>query len=248
MSRVHTTGARLLTGLLGGALFVAAVVGLLVLFDLDEQVLRLLRWLDTLGWRAPLLFMALMAAVVVLLLPGVLFTTGAGFVFGVAEGTVLVVLGTTLGSLLAFALGRRLLGRRARRWLCRHGRLALLGDELAGQGWRAVLLTRLIPFFPSKLANYLFGVLPFSVRDFGLGTLVGIIPYSLHNVYLGSLAADVAQLRAGTLTRSPWQWALYGLGLLALMVAVGWLARAAQRALDRYAAAAERTGEKGCPG
>lgn len=237
-----------LAGLLAGALFVAALVGVLVLFDLDEQVLRLLRWLDGLGWRAPLLFILLMAAVVVLLLPGVLFTTGAGFVFGVAEGTIVVVLGTTLGSLIAFLLGRHLLGPRAQGWLRRHGRLAGVGEALAGEGWRVVLLTRLIPFFPSKLSNYLFGVLPFSLRDFGLGTFLGIIPYSLHNVYLGSLAAGVAELAAGTSTRTPWQWALYGLGLVAVVVAVVYLGRVARQGLARYTESAQKTGEDGCPG
>jgi hypothetical protein len=47
-----------------------------------------------------------MAAVVVLVLPGVLFTTGAGFVFGVVKGSIYVVTGTTLGAVLAFLNSR----------------------------------------------------------------------------------------------------------------------------------------------
>jgi hypothetical protein len=53
----------------------------------------LLQWFDAQGAWAPLLFILIMAAVVVLVLPGVLFTTGAGFVFGVVEGTMYVVIG-----------------------------------------------------------------------------------------------------------------------------------------------------------
>lgn len=62
-------------------------IGLLIHFGATDYVLRLLRWFHALGVWAPLLFILLMAAVVVLL-PGVLFTTGAGFVFGVLEGSL----------------------------------------------------------------------------------------------------------------------------------------------------------------
>lgn len=77
-------------------LFVTLVVAALVYFDAHEEILRLLDWLNAQGIWGALLFILLMMLVVVFLLPGVLFTTGAGFVFGVVEGTVCVVVGTTL--------------------------------------------------------------------------------------------------------------------------------------------------------
>src|SRR3990167_797972 len=86
-----------LWGIAASILFVAAVLALLIHFGAHEQVLALLQWFDDQGAWAPLLFILIMAAVVVLVLPGVLFTTGAGFVFGVVEGSVYVVMGTTLG-------------------------------------------------------------------------------------------------------------------------------------------------------
>jgi len=64
-------------------LFVAVILGLLIYFDTQEQVLHLLKWLDTQGVWALVLFTLIMAVAVVLLLPGVMLTTGAGFVFGV---------------------------------------------------------------------------------------------------------------------------------------------------------------------
>ena len=91
-----------LWGIAASILFVAAALALLVHFGAHEQVLRLLRWFDTQGAWAPLFFILIMAMVVVLVLPGVLFTTGAGFVFGVVEGSVYVVTGTTFGATMAF--------------------------------------------------------------------------------------------------------------------------------------------------
>ena len=92
-------------GIIANVLFVAVFLGILLLFGIDEQVLRLLKWIDAQGFWASLLFMLIMAMVVVLLLPGLLFTAGAGFVFGVVEGSIYVVIGTTFGAMLAFQLG-----------------------------------------------------------------------------------------------------------------------------------------------
>lgn len=220
-------------------LFVAAVLGVLIHFDADEQVLQFLQWLDAQGAWGPLLFILVMALVVVLVLPGVFFTTGAGFVFGVVEGTVYVVLGTTLGAALAFLIARHLFGTRATRFVLAHARLKLVSEEFTPQGWKIVLLTRLVPFFPFKLSNYFFGLTRFSLRGFVAGTCVGIIPLSLHNVYLGSIAADIATLGARSADRTPLQWALYGAGLLATVALLIYLNRLARRALAKYTAAEE---------
>lgn len=226
-------------------LLVAAVLGVLIYFDAHQEVLRLLEWLDAQGAWAPLLFILVMALVVVLVLPGVMFTTGAGFVFGVVEGTLYVVLGTTLGATLAFLMARHLFGARAARFVRAHARLRLVSEELAPQGWKIVALTRLVPFFPFKISNYFFGLTRFSLRGFVSGTFVGIIPFSLHNVYLGSIAADIATLGARNAERTPLEWALYGAGLLATIALLIYLNRLARRALAQYTAEG-KTGDTPC--
>lgn len=218
----------------GGVLLVAGVVAVLVYLGLDAQVVKLLRWFDQRGAWAGLLFVLVMAAVVVLLLPGVLLTTGAGFVFGVVEGTLYVVVGTLLGSVTAFLVARYLFGERAGRFVRERSRLQILGEEARPHAWKVVLLSRLIPFFPSKLANYVFGLTPFSLRAYVAGSLLGFIPYSLHNVYLGSLAADLATMRARDIGRSPFEWGLYLAGFAFTVVAVLYLGRIARRAMARY--------------
>lgn len=223
-----------LVGIAASVAFVGAILALLVYFDLHEYVVGLLQWFEDQGAWAAMLFVAVMAAVVVLLLPGVLFTTGAGFVFGVVEGTVYVVSGTVIGAVVAFLVARYLFGDRARQFVTRHSRLRLLSDEATPHGWKIVLMTRLIPFFPGKLSNYFFGLTPFSLRGYFWGSLLGFIPYSLHNVYLGSLAADLSTLGAGDVGRSPLSWGLYLAGFVFTVIAVLYLTRVARRALARY--------------
>lgn len=228
-------------------LFVAVILGLLIYFDIQEQVLHLLVWLDAQGAWALLLFTLVMALVVVLLLPGVMFTTGAGFVFGVMKGSLCVVLGTALGATLAFLIARHLFGARAKQYVLAHTKLKLLSDELAPQGWKIVILTRLVPFFPYKLSNYFFGLTQFSLRSFVGGTILGIIPISVHNVYLGSIAADITTLGVRHVDRTPLEWALYIAGFVATLTAVLYLSRLAHRALSKYTEQ-EKGGDSPCRG
>lgn len=231
-------GRMVAGGVAAGVLTVGVFMFLLARFDLDDEVLELLRWVDAQGLWAPLLFMSVMAAAVVLLLPGILLTTGAGFMFGVVMGSLYVVAGTTAGAAVAFVLARRFLGARAARYLRDHPRVRMLDSDLAPDGWKVVFLCRLVPFFPSKLANYFFGLTSVSLPAFALGTGVGIVPYTVHNVYLGAIAAELArhQFRPGDISGE--RWLMYGVGLLAAVTAMVWLGRRATRALERGGGAA----------
>jgi uncharacterized membrane protein YdjX (TVP38/TMEM64 family) len=234
LKRLGTRLQSPLWAIAASILFVAALLVPLIHFGAHEQVLRLLRWFEAQGAWAPLLFILIMAAVVVLVLPGVLFTAGAGFVFGVVEGSIYVVTGTTLGATLAFLIARYLFGQRARQFVMARTRLRLVSEELPPNGWKIVLLTRLIPFFPSKISNYFFGLTPFSLRSYVGGSLLGFIPFSINSVYLGSIAADISTLGARDAGRTPLEWTLYGAGFIATVIAVVYLNRLARRALARY--------------
>lgn len=224
-----------LGGLIAGStLFVALILGLVLLFDLQRYILQLFEWIDTLGLWAPLCYVLLHALVIIFLVPGVFFTLGAGFLFGPVAGTAVIVVATTLGAAAAFAVARWLLGERTARLLLEHPKARIVNAEICHGGWKVVLLTRLIPFFPFKLSNYVFGLMGFRFRDFVLGTFVGVIPLSFTNVYMGSLAADLATLMAGPGERSALTWALYGIGLAVAIGLVTYLGRRADRALARY--------------
>lgn len=214
-----------------GIVVISVLVASMVYFDTDEQVLQLLQWLETQGFSALLWFILIMALVVLSLMPGVLFTTGAGFVFGVAQGTATVVIGTTLGATLAFLIARYLFGDGARRYILSNRWLSVINKGMGTRGFRVVLLTRLVPFFPGKVSNYFFGLTQVSLRDYVGASALGFIPFSLHNVYLGSIAADIATLGSRNTERTPLEWALYGAGFLLSIGIVVYLGRFASRLL-----------------
>lgn len=223
-----------IVGMLASIAFVGVILVALYSLGIHEQIVVMLQWFEAQGAWAALLFILLMTVTVVALLPGFLFTTGAGFVFGVVEGTLYVVTGTVLGASLAFLAARHLFGERAKEFVMARARLRLMSDELTPHGWKIVLLTRLIPFFPGKLSNYFFGLTRFSFRGFVGASTVGLIPFSLHNVYLGSIAADLTVLGVRETSRSPLEWAIYGAGFAGTVLAVIYLNILARRALAKY--------------
>ncbi len=218
---------------IASAAFVAVLLGVLFYFDTHQQILALLQWLEQRGAEAALLFILIMMLAVMLLLPGVMLTTGAGFVFGIVKGTLLVVLGTTTGAAAAFLVARYLFGQRASRLVLSRVTLPQADEALKQEGRRIVLLTRLVPFFPFKLSNYFFGLTRVKLQDFVVGTFFGIIPFSLHNVYLGAIAADITTLGSRSAGRSPLEWGFYGIGFLLVVFALLGLSSIARKILAR---------------
>ncbi len=210
----------------------------LLYFDLQVPVLKFFDWLQTIGFWAPLLFILIDMLLVICLLPSILFTLAAGFLFGASLGVFCVVLATTMGAVIAFFISRHVFSENVKNYLRNHKKLKVVNDELLDEGWKLILLTRLVPFFPLKLSNYFFGATNFSIRDFIIGTFLGIIPNTFFIVYMGSLAADLSMLVSGELMRSPNAWGFYVIALSFLLVTITYVTKHAQRALLRYEARA----------
>ena len=91
--------------LLGTAILVG-IAGLYATLPVGETLQTLVRRIDALGPWAGAVFVLVYAAASVLLLPVWILTVAAGAVFGVARGSVLVLLGATLGAMASFTLAR----------------------------------------------------------------------------------------------------------------------------------------------
>ncbi|NLU79848.1 TVP38/TMEM64 family protein [Micromonospora sp. HNM0581] len=152
----------------------------------DVQTLRD-RVAATGAW-APLLFVAGYALGTVLLVPGVLLTTAAGALFGVVGGSVVVLVGATLGAVASFLLGR-VLGRPAVERLV-GGRLQRLDGFLARRGLFAVIGLRLVPVVPFALLNYGSGVTAVRLRDYTVGSAIGMTPGVVAYTALGGSFTD----------------------------------------------------------
>ena len=216
-------------------LAVVVIAGLVVVtrfIDLQQIFRNALAWISGLGPTGPLVFVLLYILACVLLLPGSLLTLGAGVVFGVIEGSVVVSVGSTLGATCAFLVGRYL----ARDWvgakIAGNDKFKAIDEAVAVEGWKIVGLTRLSPVFPFNLLNYAFGLTQVKLKHYLIASWLGMMPGTILYVYIGSLAGDLASLGSGERTRSTGEWILYGIGLAATIVVTVFVTRIAKKALD----------------
>jgi uncharacterized membrane protein YdjX (TVP38/TMEM64 family) len=219
-------------------LLIAAAVALLVLaraLDAGAWLASALTWIHGLGPVAPLVFLLIYIVACVLLLPGSVLTLGAGAVFGVAYGIVIVWISAILGATAAFLVGRYLVRDWVARKIAANPKLQLLDTTVTREGWKIVALMRLSPVIPFNLLNYAFGATRVSLRDYVFASAVGMLPGTAMYTYLGSLAGELAGGSARA--RTPLEWSFYALGLLATVAVTVYLTRVARAGLARRAAA-----------
>ena len=209
-----------------------ALVALFALVDVRGVLRQTLDAIARLGPWGPVLFIAVYVLACVFFIPGSVLTLGAGAVFGVVWGSVYVSVGATLGATAAFLVGRYF----ARDWVAKkiegNASFAAIDRAVADEGWKIVGLTRLSPVFPFTLLNYAFGLTRVTLRDYVLASWIGMMPGTVMYVYLGSLA----QVGASGQKKSPAEWALYGVGLLATLAVTVFVTRLARRALAKRTA------------
>lgn len=217
-------------------LAVTAVILLLAAakyFHVQELLKEALARIAGLGMWGPVIFIAIYVLACVLFLPGAILTLGAGFIFGVIKGTIIVSVASTLGAASAFLVGRYL----AREWVAKkiegNEKFKAVDEAVAREGWKIVGLVRLSPVFPFNLLNYAFGLTKVSLRDYFFASWIGMFPGTVMYVYIGSLAGDLATIGAGRHSRTPSEWAMYLVGLMATVAVTVYVTRIARKALEK---------------
>jgi len=214
-------------------LFVILLFAVFQYFNVQELLRQSLDWIKNLGWIGVGLFAVIYILACVLLVPGAILTLGAGAIYGVIRGSVLVSLASTAGATAAFLVGRYL----ARDWVARkieaNPKFSAVDEAVGQEGWKIVGLTRLSPVFPFNLLNYFYGLTRVSLRHYVLASWIGMMPGTVMYVYLGSLAGSLATLGVEERARSPFEWTLYVIGLIATVTVTVYVTRIAKRTLAK---------------
>ncbi len=164
------------------ALVIGAAFAALALSDAFSAD-RVRDWARSFGAVAPIAFVFISAGLTCALFPGPLLAAASGLLFGVALGTPVAIVSSTLGAVLAFLIARRfgasaveeVSGDRVRVWQA----------WIERRGFLAVLYARIAPAVPYTLVNYAAGLTRVRLRDFTLATAIGITPRAFAYVALG---------------------------------------------------------------
>ena len=209
-------------------LLIAAGIGLFFL-PLRQWFSVFEAYVQALGAVGPVVYALAYVALTVSLFPASLVTVGAGTLFGLKTGLLVVLVGANLGALCSFLLARTFLRQRVTRWTEFNPKFRFLDEAIGRQGFKMVLLCRLSPIFPFILLNYFLGLTAVRVVAYVLANLLGMLPAMFLLVYVGATAR--AALEAQPTATDFYQQALKYIGLAATVVIVVVVTRMARRAL-----------------
>ena len=208
--------------------FVAGIALLYHFLPIRDWLESFKTYVQTLGPAGYVLYVAAYVVCCVFLIPAIALTLGAGAIYGVVTGTIIVVIGATLGATAAFLLARTVLRQRVERMTSSNAKFRALDGAIAHEGAKIVFLVRLAPIFPFTWSNYAFGLTGIRLGPFFLATFLGIIPGTLAFVWASAAAADAATGAAST-TRT----VMNIVGAVMTIVVSIFVGRIASRAIKR---------------
>lgn len=213
-----------------GAIIAAKQLGITQFINNTLQ--NILQWIDGLGNWGSIIFIAIYIIAAILLISGAILTLGAGVIFGVVKGSIVVSIASILGATAAFLIGRYL----ARKWVAKQienkPKFKAIDTAVAKEGWQIVGLTRLSPVFPYVFLNYAFGITQVSLKDYFFASWIGMMPGTIMYVYIGSLAKDLATLGAGNRETTAIQWVIRVVGFIATVAVTVYVTKVAKKALN----------------
>ena len=126
----------------------------------------------------------------VFLFPGTPLTLLAGATLGVFWGSIVAILGNTLGAIIAFIISRYFLSDFFyKKVYLKYPSIQKYEKKFFTKGVATVIFLRLVPLFPFNMLNYSLGLTRVSLKDYSLGTFLGIIPGTIAFVYFGGALA-----------------------------------------------------------
>ena len=168
----------------------------------------------------------LVYAVAGLFFPASVLTIGAGALFGVVWGSVVVAIGATIAATLAFVLARTVLRRRVERIAAENPKFRAVDQAIAREGAKIVFLVRLSAVFPFLFINYAFGLTGVRLVPYVVATFVGILPLTVAFVYLGAAGVAIG-------TQSTAKTAITVIGAVIAFAVSIFVGRVATRAIKR---------------
>ena len=138
-------------------------------------------------------FLMIYIITMVLAIPAApIMTLGAGLIFGPWLGTVLVIIGDTLGAIIGFFAARFLL----RDWLAHKfdSSISAFNKKIEKDAGKYILFIRIVPVMPFFMVNILSGLTQISIRTFTLATLLGSFPITFIFVGAGNKLATISSI------------------------------------------------------
>ena len=164
-------------------IIVLFLIGIFIIYKLDliseltlENVPSLKERFLSLGWLAFFAYFSLYVLVCLFSLPATPLTILGGALFGSILGTIYTVVSASAGLALSFLISRYALKNIMLEKLSSSKSFIKIYDGVEKQGFRILMITRLVPIFPFALQNYIYGLTNIKFLTYWALSTLFIIP------------------------------------------------------------------------
>lgn len=189
------------------------------------------RWVEGLGWIAPLVFFGAFVVLTTLFVPKTLMSIAGGTIFGLGWGYLYVIISSVIGSVVIFFIARKLLRKPLQRKLAGHPKLRVVEQAASESGFKLAVLLRMTPFNYTVL-SYMLGASEIRFGSYLLA-MIGILPGTFMTVYFGFVAQHVVRKGGHSDNLSMTHEIVMVCGLVVTVVAMSFIAHIAHNALKR---------------
>lgn len=160
-----------------------------------ENAQNLKNWVNGYGALGPVVFILLYIVACVFFLPGLPVTIVGALAFGSVRGAIFSSIGSTLGATAAFLIARYAARGTVEKWVEGNEQFEKIDKGVESQGWRMLMITRLVPIFPFNLQNFAYGLTKINLGTYVLVSWICMIPAAIaFNFMAGSVVSGDGDL------------------------------------------------------
>lgn len=174
----------IIAGIIAVAIILMKVFGVFEYISI-ENITKLTEWINSFGIIGPLVYIALWIAACIFFLPGLPVALLGGFVFGPWFGILYSSIGSTLGATAAFLVARYAARSMVEGWVQGNEQFKKIDEGVEKQGWRMLMITRLVPVFPFNLQNYAYGLTKIKLGTYVLVSWSCMLPGTIAFSFAG---------------------------------------------------------------
>lgn len=117
--------------------------------------------------------------------PFMILSGASGIIYGLFWGTLISWSGEVIGAIFMFVFARYFFRQSVAGWILKSPYLKQVDDYSAANGFKALLIARLLPLAPSGIITAVAAISRISFKDFLLATVVGKLPPVIIKVLIG---------------------------------------------------------------
>ncbi|WP_026478628.1 TVP38/TMEM64 family protein [Alkaliphilus transvaalensis] len=141
-----------------------------------DYIKNFTKGLKQLGSIGVVLYIIAFVLATLMFLPSLPFVILGGITYGTLKGIIYASIGDLGGAIIAFIMARYIMRQRVEKKLKRNKRFHEINKGVRQEGWRILILTRMVPIIPHCLQNYAYGLTSISFKTYSLTSLLCIVP------------------------------------------------------------------------